>query len=344
MGPSPEKPTHGTVASDNGASSPLSSIINRVRAVLIVLVLASAIAAPAACRRPFSPEENCESAIPPDRADKYTQECTDYNDPVSPWHVCITKTKGSSSKDVLFYFHRDSNDRCAWLAAPRPGSVYRAKAAEWWEENGKQSPTVVVFSIGPRFLLTLEGGRYPVSWFVESVLPEIRKKLGPKRGKYIIWGTSMGGFNALQLYLRYPGLWDKAVLNSPLIPVCDPFAGDGVTSCILDTSVPQIPLLTRESLNLIREFYPTGETWSAADPLKAAPRLLNRRYPPLLIEIGASDEFGFYPGTDRFREIASEKGVSVEYIVHGAKSGPFWKVPNHLYFDAERFAEFIVDE
>jgi hypothetical protein len=63
-----------------------------------------------------------------------------------------------------------------------------------------------------------------------------------------------------------------------------------------------------------------------------------------LIEVGTSDEFGFYPGTDTFRKIAGEKGVSVEYIVHGVKAGPFWKVPNHLYFDSAGIAEFITVE
>jgi fermentation-respiration switch protein FrsA (DUF1100 family) len=199
----------------------------------------------------------------------------------------------------------------------------------------------VVFSIGRKFLLTPGGGRYPVSWFVESVLPVILKKLGPKRGKYIIWGTSMGGQNALQLYLRYPWLWDKAILNSPFIPVCDPYTEDLGAACIHDTATPQVPFLTMESLNMIREFYPTREAWAAADPLKAGPGLLNPQYPPLLIEVGKSDEFGFYPGTDTFRKIAGEKGVSVEYIVHGVKAGPFWKVPNHLYFDTAKLAEFI---
>jgi hypothetical protein len=45
-----------------------------------------------------------------------------------------------------------------------------------------------------------------------------------------------------------------------------------------------------------------------------------------------------------FRKIAGEKGVSVEYIVHGVKAGPFWKVPNHLYFDSAGIAEFITVE
>lgn len=342
MDPSPEKRRNGAGTSDNGVSSSLLSSVNRARAVFILLVLAASLPALSACRRTDSQDTGCDSTIPPDRAGKYIQECTDYSDPVSPWHVCITRTKGSRSKDVLFYFHGYSNDRCAWLASPRPGSRYRAKVAEWWEENGEEAPTVVVFSIGRKFLLTPDGGRYPVSWFVESVLPEIQKKLGPKRGKYIIWGTSMGGHNALGLYLRYPGLWDKIILNSPLIPVCDPYAEDGGTDCVRDIETPHIPFLTMESLNLIREFYPKGEMWTAADPLKSGPRLLNPEYPPLLIEIGTSDEFGFYPGTEKFQKIASGKGVSVEYIVHGAKSGPFWKVPNHLYFDAERFAEFIV--
>ncbi len=296
------------------------------------------------CRRPVPPDTDCTSEVPPDSSSNYIQECSDYDDPVSPWHVCITRTKGSASKDVLFYFHGYSNDQCAWLAPGRPGSENRAKVVEWWKENGKHAPTVVVFSAGRKFLLTPDGGRYPVSWFVKSVLPEIEKKLGPKQGDYIIWGTSMGGQNALQLYLRHPELWDRAILNSPLIPVCDPYAEDGGAACIRGIATPQIAFLTRESLNLIREFYPANESWDGADPIKAAPRLLDSNHPPLLIVIGIADEFGFYPGTDMFREIAAEKGVSVEYIVHGVKSGPFWKVPNHLYYDTGRIAGFIVED
>lgn len=295
----------------------------------------------ASCRRPVTSGADCAALIPRDSAPDYVQECSDHEGPLAPWHVCITRTKGSRSKDVLFYFHGYSNDQCAWLASPRPGSDFRAGVAGWWKENGVDAPAVVVFSLGRRFLLTPGGGRFPVSWFVDSVLPEIRKKLGPKEGDYIIWGTSMGGLNALELYLSNPGLWDRALLNSPMIPICDPYAEDGGTGCIRGITTPQIGFLTFESLKLVREFYPTAEAWNGADPLKAAPRLLGPGYPPLLIEIGIADEFGFYPGTDAFRKIASDKGVSVEYIVHGVKGGPFWKVPNHLYVDTGRFAAFI---
>jgi len=343
MGSSSEEGSGRFGASYNGLLFPPLPGLKRAAAVFILVTLSASLAVLAGCRRPDS-SPGCVSEVPPSSASKHVQECADYDDPVSPWRVCITRTIGSESKDVLFYFHGYSNDQCAWLAAARPGSAYRAEVVRWWEENGRQAPIVVVFSIGRRFLLTPGGGRYPVSWFVESVLPVIRKKLGPKRGKYIIWGTSMGGQNALQLYLRYPALWDKAILNSPLIPVCDPYAEDRGAACILGTAAPQVPFLTRESLNMIREFYPAREAWAAADPLKAGPRLLNPEYPPLLIEVGASDEFGFYPGTDTFRKIARQKGVSVEYIVHGAKAGPFWKVPNHLYFDTARLAEFITGE
>ena len=134
------------------------------------------------CRSRVSSNSDCTSEVPPDSSSNYIQECSDYNDPVSPWHVCITRTKGSASKDVLFYFHGYSNNQCAWLAPGRPSSENRAKVAEWWKENGKQAPTVVVFSIGRKFLLTSDEGRYPVSWFIRSVLPEIEKKLGPKAG------------------------------------------------------------------------------------------------------------------------------------------------------------------
>jgi hypothetical protein len=34
----------------------------------------------------------------------------------------------------------------------------------------------------------------------------------------------------------------------------------------------------------------------------------------------------------------------VEDIVHGVKSGFFWKVPNHLYFDPGMIAGFIVED
>ncbi|HET7289087.1 MAG TPA: alpha/beta hydrolase-fold protein [Thermodesulfobacteriota bacterium] len=344
MSSSSEKGADRFSASYNGLLFPPLSGLKRAVAVFILITLAAALTVPAGCRRPFTSNTDCASEIPPDSASGYIQECSDYTDPVSPWHVCITKTKGSRSKDVLFYFHGYSNDQCAWLAPRRPGSNYRAAVVEWWEANGKQAPTVVVFSVGRKFLLTPDGGRYPVSWFVKTVLPEIRKKLGPKRGEYIIWGTSMGGQNALQLYMRHPGLWDKAVFNSPMIPVCDPYAEDGGEACIRGIATRQIPFLTMESLNLVREFYPTGEEWAEADPLRAGPRLLNSGYPPMLIEIGTSDEFGFYPGADAFRKIAVEKGVSVEFIVHGVKSGLFWKVPNHLYFDAGRLARFIAGD
>jgi pimeloyl-ACP methyl ester carboxylesterase len=311
---------------------------------IYMLLAAAAFILLAGCRRPVSSSAGCAALIPGHSASDYIQECSDHNDPAAPWRVCITRTKGSSSKDVLFYFHGYSNDQCAWLAAPRPGSEFRAKVAEWWKENGKPAPTVVVFSAGRRFLLTPGGGRYPVSWFVESVLPEIRKKLGPKEGDYIIWGTSMGGLNALELYMSHPELWDRAALNSPMIPVCDPYAEDGGAACIRGITTPQIGFLTNESLKLVREFYPASEAWNDADPLKSGPRLLDPEYPPLLIEIGIADEFGFYPGTEMFRKIAEEKGVSVEYIVHGVKGGPFWNVPNHLYFDAAKFAGFIAGD
>jgi hypothetical protein len=92
-----------------------------------------------------------------------------------------------------------------------------------------------------------------------------------------------------------------------LIPVCDPYAEDGGAACIRGIATPQIDFLTRESLNLIREFYPTNESWDGADPLKAGPRFLDSNYPPLLIEVGITDEFGSIPARTGFRKSRPRK-------------------------------------
>jgi hypothetical protein len=49
------------------------------------------------------------------------------------------------------------------------------------KENEGSSACVVVFSMGRKFLLTSDEGRYPASWFISSVLPEI-EKTGSKQG------------------------------------------------------------------------------------------------------------------------------------------------------------------
>ncbi len=126
--------------------------------------------------------------------------------------------RGSGRYDVLYLLHGAAGDRTQWL---REGHIDRIADA-----------LIARHAIPPCLIVMPSGGQ---SWwvngpepmetaFTRDLIPAIDRRyrtIAARRGR-LIAGDSMGGFGALRLVMRHPGLFAAAALLSPAIYVPTP--------------------------------------------------------------------------------------------------------------------------
>jgi S-formylglutathione hydrolase FrmB len=245
---------------------------------------------------------------------------------------CITTTDGSQNPDVLYFFHGRKQGEHAWLK-----SKWTAQTREKW---GVDAPAIVTVSFGGNWLLVEKNSRersglYNV--FANRVLPFMENQIqmfSPQSmGQRFLMGESMGGYNAVQMYLRNHQFFAKAALVCPAISTVSPFAGVKASwRYIKRTGASFLKVFIGHMVT--RLFMPDQQAWEQNDPLVLAQNM-NEEYPPIFLSVGSEDSYGFQEGTARFVEIAKEKGVHVTW--EPTKGG-------HCSFSPSSVAKFFKHE
>jgi pimeloyl-ACP methyl ester carboxylesterase len=246
-----------------------------------------------------------------------------------PFGYCVTKTTGSTNPDFVYYLHGAGLEQNAWTSAKEP-------IWQYWSDQGIDAPTVITFGFGPIFLLA-QKNQAKASGLLEFVsdqyIPEIEKSLGGLKGRRILLGESMGGFNAIQMAMKRPELFSKIAINCPDIVDLSPYATKAEQQGFMDATGAD-HAHTYWELFMERIFFANDGSWDDAAPLTAAPKYFGPQTPPLFISGGVEDQYGFYPGTEAFVKIAQDKGVSVQWAsVPGA----------HCSYDIAKVSEFLAD-
>jgi pimeloyl-ACP methyl ester carboxylesterase len=261
--------------------------------------------------------------------DSWFSRCEKFRTPVKG-AFCIHNQPFTGSDDVLYYFiGRGSNER-TWFESE---GIELRRA---WEKSGARTPTVVTIVLGSWFLLTdrnKDGSRGLFPMFVEDILPKIEAKLGGVRGRRLLTGSSMGGFNASQLLLKRPDLWSRAALLCPAILAVSPYS-------TLDESFDYMkrsgagPFSTWLFQAFFRGWFASEKDWHEVSPLEIAESKLGPDTPPLFVSAGEQDHYGFHLGGELFAELAR----------HRSQNEVEWKsVPgNHCSFDSVELGAFLV--
>jgi pimeloyl-ACP methyl ester carboxylesterase len=170
-----------------------------------------------------------------------------------------------------------------------------------------------------------------------EVIPAMENYLFPDgfTGKRFLVGLSMGGFNALMMWLKFPDLWDKAAFIAPLIPVCDPFlAHSKLISCINNDPYKKNSFYTLLSESLVKSEFKNSKNWDLHNPNAIGESLLNHNLAPALLTIGDDDEYGFFARNLDFAQLSQEKKAPLE-----------WRPTHyeHGVFDVAPLAEFLLN-
>lgn len=226
-----------------------------------------------------------------------------------PWSYCLT-IPAKPSGDLLYYLHGGGGSERNWGEADGYG---RAVAAIW-RQRGLPEPTVAAVSFGPTWLLG-PAGTGPagglMAAFLGTVMSRMEARLGaPKRRQLV--GESMGGFNAAQLVLARPELFESAALVCPGIGLASPHAsGKELRRYRKENRASYWRV--RSAAKLARRFFPTAGLWAQASPVDNLLKLQGP-LPRLYVSCGKADEYGFFRGALRFVEAAREKGAGVEWV------------------------------
>ena len=262
-------------------------------------------------------------------AQAHKEKCTWFTNH-KPYGYCVTKTVGSTNPDILYYMHGAGQNQRAWL---------KHKTMIWkvWEDRGIDAPTVVTFSFGPIWLMA-EKNKAKASGLFEFVadklMPKVEAKLGGLKGRRLVVGESMGGFNAIQLAMKRPEYFSRIAILCPDITSLQPYSSwKEIKEFMTDTGTGFVH--TFWEIVMERIFFAHDGSWNHAAPLIAGQELLGPQTPPLYVSYGMQDQFGFFPGARAFAELAQSKGVNVQYE---AVTG------RHCSFDSQGVAQFLVSQ
>ncbi len=256
---------------------------------------------------------------------------------------------GNDSSSLLYYFHGTGGDENSWRL------TCRGTMAEW-ARRGVRPPIVVAVSFGSEWLMYPEKASaraVSLEGFVRSMMPEIERQVGGTVRRRLLFGFSIGGANVAQLLFRYPELFDRAVMASPMIypfPLYEPEPGiEAFIKAVEETVRPDSLLdwiktaifrhdvvrkCVREAVATMRWYVRDPEAWARADILsnmKCPPR--GRRI-PVYISSGRQDVNGFFPGSELLGKLASTRGYDA--VFEALEGG-------HLSLDEARIADFLAD-
>ena len=242
---------------------------------------------------------------------------------------CVTKTQGSTNQDVLYYFHGRGLNESAWL----DDTYYTAQLRQQWDETREQAPIVVSISFGKDWILAQKNqspysGLFEV--FIQGLLPKIETSLGGVKGRRLLLGESMGGFNSIQMALKTTLFEKVAILCAPIAEI-SPFSPTAeVEAYIRRTNADRSLVL--ELLEMGKAFFPTTRDWQTASPLALAREYKKASAPEFYLAAGYYDGYGLYSGNAKFGEILRRSGATINWR-------PQWG--GHCAIDIESLARFL---
>ncbi|NCN26928.1 prolyl oligopeptidase family serine peptidase [bacterium] len=270
----------------------------------------------------------------------WKQDCFDSTVEELSYSYCITKTPDSRSKDVLYYFHGAFGGDKDWTEGSN--AEMRRKLRLYWSEKGYDAPAVVGISLDTLWMLraheSADGDLANLVQIADGAIPAIEAEHfgGEIMGRRLLMGVSMGGFNALTIMMQRPGLWDKAAIIAPMIPLCNPWLPDDyIYMCVASDEHKNNVLLAKVAHDLVKQEFPTQFHWEQSNPLNVAKSKLNPDSVPFLLTTGTVDDFAFYTNSEKFAATAEQLGAPIKWAPTDYAHG---------VFDPELLGEFLLSK
>lgn len=264
-------------------------------------------------------------------ASEARQECENETTGQVEWSYCVSQVPGSKNSDRVYFLHGLLGSERSWESQ---ADTYEQE----WARLGKDAPTVVSISFGRIWLMSHASGSEVagrhLEIFTKTAIPLLEKKLGVTGGRRFLYGRSMGGFNAAEVYLWHPELFSRVALICPALAEISPWASDEEVDQYIQRSGAS-SFLVHQAQRIAQENFTSEEKWALIAPLVAGKTQIKGSSPQLLVTIGQSDDYGFFEGTKQFAELAQKQRVpSVQWLpVSGG----------HCAGDDAAIAKFLVE-
>ena len=233
-----------------------------------------------------------------------------------------------SLKHPILYFHGISHTEYAWT---------NDEAQSLWDSFARikvAPPAVLTVSMGPVLFLSGHPARSGMTDIEEITLGfmTIAKKLN-LTFPLDLYGESMGGANATQVFTRHPELFRKVVLGCPAMTRVSPFApfGDWWANRAFEGAQMPLSIGFRQALQF---YYGDADTWNSQSPLLYLKNSYQANKFPQPIFIGSvnSDRYGFDKIQSELVSAFQAKGHSV---IRTKTEG------DHCYIDTLPVANFL---
>lgn len=269
---------------------------------------------------------------------EYNVKCDKFAAPLSGGY-CIHSPVSSYSRDIVYHLHGRGGSENDWQDV----WYYPEQIRQQWKERRANAPTVVSISFGPIWLLaeknaSVNSGLFEV--LTQKIIPSIESQLGGLRGRRIVVGESMGGFNTVQLALKTDLFSKAAILCAPMSEI-SPFDNPDVIKEHIEKSSayayykntdPNVVFNTTMGVTeLAKGFYSTPEDYTRANPLLLAKNPNRTR---LYVAAGYYDVYALYEGNQKFVDLLREQRRTVEWR-------PQWG--GHCAIDIPSLASFLVN-
>ncbi len=268
-------------------------------------------------------------------------QCAAFEAPLKGGY-CIHKPAQSRNRDIVYYLHGKGNSEKTW----QDQFYYPAQIQQFWADHHLPFPTVVSISFGPIWILADKNaspGSGLLSVVSDKIIPTIEASLGGLKGRRIVVGESMGGFNSIQLAFKTK-LFDKAGLICSPMATLSPFANQDDVKKFIEASggwqyyknsdPDTVNTAVSEMLFLSKGFFPTPEDWKTGNPLDLASQADADSLPTLYIADGFYDKYLSYEATQLFVKTLKERGVRLQWR-------PQWG--GHCSIDIPTLSRFLVD-
>jgi hypothetical protein len=268
--------------------------------------------------------------------------CSNLDTPIPGQKGQICVYPGERNADVLYYLHGKDGSAEQWAYE----GFWSQQLRDYWKAKGEAAPTVVSVSLGPIWLLSPKtkapGGIGLFDLFVGKLIPAIEAKIGGLKGRRLLLGDSMGGFNSIQLGMKTDLFVKVAALCAPMGDgTVGPFSSDdAVATYIRNSTAFKSAHHTfdelKESFDTIKMVvgvFWTADEWPASDPIALAQNLRGPRHAAWYLAAGYFDRYLAYEGNVAFADRLARSGTNVDWR-------PQWG--DHCAVDVPSLAEFLV--
>jgi hypothetical protein len=238
--------------------------------------------------------------------------------------------KSNKSSDIVYFFHGLEGSEKTWFTQVLGTRLIHNLWSHWG-----YNPRIITVSFGPQWILA-DNEKYGYLRFMRTIaIPYLEKKIGGlNQGHRHLIGQSMGGFNAAEFSLKFPGFFSKVALLCPAITSVGPYSSyKDLERYIKRTGADRN--LVYDLIKIGREYFMDQEDWENNNPLSLIRNYQSPKKSKYLISVGVNDDYGFYEGSRKFKLIAKLKQFSAEMA----------SVPgSHCSFSRWNVAKFIVNK